>query len=84
MGRSLSGNYLFTFFCLLIFILIDPSLRIASKRIKLIRTIIYKVLQFIRANLPSVNGALIGGPTYLLIKFYMTSVSFFHVFIVNN
>ena len=26
-----------------------------------------RVLQFIRVNLPSVNGALIGGPTYLLI-----------------
>ena len=61
------GNYLSTFFCVLIFIQIDPNLRTASKRIKLIRTIIYKVLQFIRANLPGVNGALIGGPTYLLI-----------------
>ena len=25
---------------------------------------IYKILQFIRVNLPGVNGALIGGPTY--------------------
>ena len=56
-------------------------------------TNIYKVLQFIRINLPGVNRALIGGPTYLLLilskddkilQFYMTSVSFFHVFIVNN
>ena len=34
----------------------DPNLHIASKRIKLMRTNIYKVLQFIRVNLPSVNG----------------------------
>ena len=61
------GNYLSTFFCVLIFIRIDPNLHIASKRIKLIRTNIYKVLQFVRVNLPSVKGALIGGPAYLLI-----------------
>ena len=53
--------------CVLIFVRIDPSLRIASKPIKLIRTNIYKVLQFIRVNLPGVNGDLIGDPTYLLI-----------------
>ena len=47
------GNLIFIhLFCVLIFILIDPNLRIASKRIKLIRTNIYKVLQFIRVNLP--------------------------------
>ena len=57
------GNYLSTFFCVLIFIRIDPNLDIASKRIKLIQTNIYKVLQFIRINLLSVNGALIGSPT---------------------
>ena len=61
------GNYLYTFFCVLMFIQIDPNLHIASKRFKLIQTNIYKVLQFIRVNLPSVKGALIGGPTYLLI-----------------
>ena len=61
------GNYLSTFFSVLIFIRIDPNIHIASKRIKLIRTNIYKVLQFIRVNLPSLNGALNGGPTYLLI-----------------
>ena len=61
------GNYLSNFFCVLIFIRIDRNLHIASKLIKLIRTNIYIVLQFIRVNLPSVNGALIGGPTYLLI-----------------
>ena len=50
-----------------------------------------QVLQFIRVNLPNVNGTLIGGPTYLLIskddkilQFCMISISFFHVFIVNN
>ena len=42
------------------FIRIDPNLHIVSKWIKLIQTNIYKVLQFIRVNLPSVNGALIG------------------------
>ena len=58
-----------------------------SKRIKLIRINIYKVLQFIRVNLPSVNGALIGGATYLLItkddkilQLHMISVSFFSCF----
>ena len=63
------GDYFFTFFCVLIFIRIDPNLHIASKRIKLIRTNICKVLQFIRVSLPSVKGqgALIGGPTYLLV-----------------
>ena len=61
------GNYLSTFFCILIVIRIDPNLHVVSKRIKLIRTDIYKVLQFIRVNLPTVNRALIGGPTYLLI-----------------
>ena len=78
------GNYLSTFFCVLIFIRIDPNLRIVSKRIKLIRTNIYKVLQFIRVNFPNVNGTLIGGPTYLLIseddkilQFCMISISFF-------
>ena len=59
--------YLSTFFCVLIFIRIDPNLRIASEQIKLILTNIYKVLQFIRLNLPSVKGALIGEPTYLFI-----------------
>ena len=41
--------------------------------------------------MPSVNEALIGGPSYLLsskddkiMQFYIISVSFFHVFIVNN
>ena len=61
------GDYLSTFLCVLIFIRVDPNLHIVSKRIKLIRTNIYKVLQFSRVNLPSVNGALIEGPTYLLI-----------------
>ena len=46
------GNYLSTFFCLLIFIRIDPNLCIESEQIKLeILTNIYKVLQFIRVNL---------------------------------
>ena len=54
------------FFCVLIFIRFDPNLRIAPKQIYLIRINIYKVLQVIRVNLPSVSGALItGGPTYL-------------------
>ena len=64
------GNYLSTFFCVFIFIRIYPNLHIASKRIKPIRTNIYKVLQFIRVNLPGINGALkglVGGPTNLLI-----------------
>ena len=55
------------FFCVLIFIRIDPNLHTVSKRIKLLRTNIYKVLQFIRVILPAVNRALIGGPTYLLV-----------------
>ena len=47
------GNLIFIhFFWLSIFIRIDPNLRIASKRIKLIRINIYMVLQFIRVNLP--------------------------------
>ena len=51
------GNSIFIhFFCVLIFIRIDPNLCVDSKRIKLIRTNIYKVLQFITVNLPSVNG----------------------------
>ena len=50
------GNYLSTFFCVLSFIRIDPNLHIASKRIKLIPTNIYKVLQFIRVNLPGIKG----------------------------
>ena len=59
------GNYLSTIFRVLIFVQIDPNLRIASKQIKRqIRTNIYKVLQFIRVNLHSVNVALIVGPTY--------------------
>ena len=53
------GNYLSTFFCVLIFIRIDRNLHIASKRIEPIRTNICKVLQFIRVNLPGVNRALI-------------------------
>ena len=60
-NQTYLGNYLFTFFCVLIFIWIDLNLHIASKRIKPIQTNIYKVSQFIRVNLPSVNGALIGG-----------------------
>ena len=62
------GNLTFIHFFLRInFIRTDSNLRIASKRIKLIQTNFYKVLQFIRVNLPSVNGDLIGDPTYLLI-----------------
>ena len=61
------GNYLSTFFCVLIFIRIDPNLHVASKRIKLIRTNIYKAMQFIKVNFPGVNRALIGGPSNLLI-----------------
>ena len=46
------GNYLLTFFCVFIFIRIDPNRHIASKRIKLIQINIYNVLQFIRVNMP--------------------------------
>ena len=53
------GNYVSTFFWVLIFIRIDPNHHIASKRIKPIWTNIYNILHFIRVNLPSVNGALI-------------------------
>ena len=55
------GNYLSTLFCVLIFSGLIP---IASKNIKLIRTNIYKVLQFIRINLPSLNGTSVRGATY--------------------
>ena len=48
------GNYLFTVFCVLILIRIDPNLHIASKRIKLIRTNICKVLQFIKVMYQSI------------------------------
>ena len=51
------GNLIFIHFFLRIHFYPDWShLRIASKRIKLIRTNIYKVLQLIRISLPSVNG----------------------------
>ena len=50
------AKYLPTFFCVLIVIRVDPNrilfLRIAYKQIKLIRTNIYKSLQFIRVNWP--------------------------------
>ena len=50
------GNYLFTVFCVLIFIQIDSDLHIASKRIKLIRTNMYKVLQFNRVMYQSIQS----------------------------
>ena len=54
-------KYLSTFSCVLIFIRIDPNripfLRITSKRIKLIRTNIYKLFQVIKVNLHSLNRA---------------------------
>ena len=50
------GNLIFIhFFLHIYFIRFDPNLGIAPKKILLIRTNIYKVLQFIRLNLPSVN-----------------------------
>ena len=55
------AKYLSTFLCVLIFTRIDPNrilfLRIASKRIKVIRINIYTVLEFTRVNLRSVIGA---------------------------
>ena len=65
----------------------DPNLNIASKRIKLIRTNIHKVLQFIRVNLPSVNGLNLRPNLSFnhlkddtILQFYITSVSFFSCF----
>ena len=60
------GNYLSTFICGLMFIRIDPNLHIVSRWIKLIRTNIYKVLQFIVVNLPK-WGLNWRDPTYFLI-----------------
>ena len=75
------GN-LSTFFCVLIFILIDPNLRIASKRIKIIRTNINNLSGFAiyQSKFAWCKRDLTGDPTYLLIIWRWYNLAVLHDF----